>query len=377
MKNYRKWIIAIVFLGLWAAFWGFGVRLHQSCAGVEPNFLGWVSIDGYDSEGYLCQFIDMRSVLDLNSRHPVLRPLLLPVFAVASSLLDNFGPEAAKIGVLGFFAFVGAVNTLLLYLVLGRLGVGARMRIGSVLLWLSFSHVWLLGGMAESFALSIALLLSAVYLQARGVRDERVWLALAALTSGVTLTNGVKTLIAWRPERRQLVRVVCWCAAAAAVVPFVLAAKWVLVNHMTVTQGFFSIVDDARLGFIGLTLRERLWYFWQAFLCDPICLHGPIISVDSITSGYPTVWPTLAVALVLACAAVGAVLNRRHPVVRTVLLFVACDVALHVVVGWGLHEGQIYCGHWFWSLPLFVALLPKRFDWVPFALTLCVAMCPA
>ena len=33
----------------------------------------------------------------------------------------------------------------------------------------------------------------------------------------------------------------------------------------------------------------------------------------------------------------------------------AIDAALHLALFWGMREGQIYCGHWFYVLPIFWA----------------------
>ena len=49
----------------------------------------------------------------------------------------------------------------------------------------------------------------------------------------------------------------------------------------------------------------------------------------------------------------------------------AFDFLLHVVVGWGMVEAQIYCGHWLYLVPVLVAYLPGR--WWKFALAALVA----
>lgn len=346
--------------GVALVLWAFGVALHRDCRGAPVNELGWVSVAGYDSEAYLTQFTNPAYITDVNHRHPVMKPLLLPVFAVGTSLAEKVSPEAGKTGVIGCFALFGAADVVLLWLIMTSLGAALPARIASTLLWLSFAHVWLLGGMAESFGVSATLLLLCVWLRARGVRDARAWGALAVLAAGVTVTNGVKPLLAGVRDRRTLLRTVAAVAVIALAAVAAVAAKWLWIDGIAFGEGCRRVFGDIALGFTPMTPGERAWFAWNAFWCEPIVFHWDVVSRDVIRNAYSWWGPHALAAAVLVFAALGAFLNRSNGVVRTILLFVSFDVLLHVVVGWGLAEGQIYSGHWLWAVPVLVSLLPGR-----------------
>ena len=342
------------------AFWGAGVALHRACDGREPNELGWVSVDGYDSEAYLTQFTRIGYVFDVNHRHPLMKPLMSPVFAVGTAFAERIGPEAGKVAVLGCFAALATLALALLRRIVADAGADSLRTVAVIALWLSFAHVWLLGGMAESFGASTLLLLVAVRMRQTGVRDPRAWIALTAVTAGVTVTNGVKPLLAWAPGRRTLFRLALAAAACLLLASAALVAKWLLLDGYTVAQGIGFLTHDVGTGFAALTPARRVWFAWNAFCCEPLVLHGPVVSRDVLREGYSWCGPHLLVACVFALAAAGAWSRRGDGLVRFVLLSVACDVVLHLIVGWGVSEGQIYCGHWFWALPALVASAPGR-----------------
>ncbi len=139
-----------------------------------------------------------------------------------------------------------------------------------------------------------------------------------------------------------------------------LACKWLLIDGLTIPQALGFLRHDVGSGFVPMSFAKRLWFAWNSFVCQPIVLPGPIVARDTLRDAYAWIGPHLLVAAVVVLAALGAWLRRSEAIVKTVLVWLAFDVLLHVVVGWGLDESQIYCGHWFWMLPIFVSFLPER-----------------
>ncbi len=363
--------LIVLFVGLWLAFWVVGVLIHRACFGAETTHFGWVSLIGYDSEGYLNFFCNIRRLFSAMARHPLMNMVCLPVFIVCPTLADRVGLEAAKVGALGFFAAVGAAAGVLLWLTVRRLGANRCSAVVALCLWVSFAHVWLLGGLAESFGLSVAILLGVVWMVASGVSDWRAWAAMSILAGGVTVTNGIKPVLAWflsvsKEFRAKLpVRRVALVGCGLFLLGLaVLSVKWIFFDGLGVLAGAGTLVQDvnACLPESTLTVSKRMWFVWHSVWCEPMMLHGSVVAADVIDAGYTTWFPYVAGTAILSLCIWSAVLNFRRPVVRVMLAMVACDFLLHVVIGWGIVEGQIYCGHWFWAIPILIALLPGRWS---------------
>ncbi len=360
--------LIVLFVGLWLAFWACGVLIHRAAFGDALNDYAWVSLIGYDSARYLNGFCHIRRLFFVGLRHPLVMVICLPVFFVCPTIADRVGVEAAKVGALGFFAAVGAAAGVLLWTTMRRLGVSRCSAAVAFCLWLSFAHVWLLGGMAESFGLSLTALLGVVWMVARGVSNRWAWGAMVVCAGGVTSTNGIKPVLAWllsvsREQRTKLpVRRIVFIGCGLALIGFAaLAIKWMLMFGGVIV-GIVEGVRDVGTFFpaSALSLSERMWFLWHSFWCEPMMLHGSIIGVDVVKTDYATWFPHVAGAAILSLCVWSAILNFRRPVVRVMLAMIACDFLLHVVVGWGFEEGQIYCGHWFWAIPILIALLPGR-----------------
>lgn len=369
-------------IALWLLMWGVGWMIHSACAGAPMTQLGWVSIAGYDSEAYLNQACNINWLFSSSFRHPLMSLELSPIYILSATTADRLGPVAGKFCALGFFSLIGALTVLLLIVILRRLSLNGASRAAALALWLSFAHVWLLGGLAESFGPSQLLLLGVVVLLLHGVRDWRVWSALAAVSSGMTLTNGIKPLLVWMigtkgaaDRLRRLCTVAAVAAALAVVGAVVVMAKWVFLDKLGIVGGAQTIINDIAACFpqAEMTCGQRLWYAWHAFWCEPMMTHGAIIASDGPAAGYATYLPHAIAGVTLALCVASAAINFHRPIVKAVLAMVSVDFVLHVLLGWGATEGQIYCGHWFWCIPIFIALLPSKWPLLAFPLALAIA----
>ena len=357
---------------LWTAFAGVGLSLHVACRNAPKNHLGWTDIAGYDSEGYVTWFNNVGSLFQVNHRHPIIGLVLSPVTIVGSFVGERMGDEAGKCAAIVVFSLLGAVSSMLLWLIITDSGGSKPSRFGAAAIYLSFAHVWLLGGLAESFAASQLLLIVVVRMVQCQVRDGRLWLLMSVLCGGVTITNGVKPLLAWLVGGKRdaesrcarvkvLSRLAGWGAAWVAVGAFGICLKWWLVDGYGVETGVRIVADDIAACWLpqGSSFAHRLWLVWNAFWCEPMMLHGAVVGTTAVTSPYATALPHFAAGGVLVLCIVSVVRNWRHPLVWPVLAMVSVDMGLHVVAGWGLAEGQIYCGHWIWAVPILLALLPR------------------
>lgn len=369
--------MALLWGACWVAFLCSGVAIHRACLTMPSYPRYWIDLIGYDSEGLITIFYESRHVFTCFHRHPLFPQLCFPVFLVASVIGEIFGTDMMAVGVIGCFAAVGATAVLLLVLTLRRLGVCAAAIVGAVCFMLSCAHVWILGGAVESFSLSHDLFIGMLMMVAYRVHDWRAWSAMTLCAGGVTVTNVIKPVIAWLVSVPRTVRakqpvaqiIYFGCLIVLGICGYT-CIKWMCVDRIGIDGGFRIFLNDAmKYSSMGtLTFGDRLWYSWNAFWCEPFMLHGTIFN-GSIVNPYLSFIPHVAGAITLVACCVSAVMNRKMQVVRVLLLCVACDVALHLVVGWGIMEGQIYCGHWIAAVPVLLALLPRPWHFITYPLS--------
>lgn len=357
-------------VALWLGFAGVGFNILRASQDAPRNRHGWVDIAAYDSDGFLPHYTSLHGIFEVNSRHPCLKQILAPIVLVGSSVADKAGPEAGKKAVISVFALIWTFNFFLLGFVMLKAGASKVACLAAAALWLSFAHVWILGGIVESFGVSGLLMLGTLLLIIYGVRSARVWLGASLLAGAVTVTNGIKPVLAWlvagdgmqtirRIPRRTILLLVAGCSAACVLGIAFLMFKWTYVDKFGIEKGLSFVLNDIVICFPdGMTFSRRLWHIWNSFWCEPMMLHEPIVAQTAVGTPYGSLLPHVAGLGVLSLCVWSVLRHRRLPLVRAMLAMVAFDFLLHVLVGWGIEEGQIYCGHWFWIIPILVSLLP-------------------
>jgi len=350
--------------------------MHRACIDAPKNELGWTSIAGYDSEGYVTHYTCPVGIMEVNHRHPLMALATAPVTLVGLLVSFRAGCDIGTYAVLGCFALIGALTCWLLWLVMKKAGAERWPRIAAIALWVSFAHVWILGGIAELFCISIPIMLGVLLMVVCKVRDPRAWAGMTVLAGGVTVTNFIKPLAAWIVaaeglrsirglHRRIVLLILAVLVGGGILIALAVIGKWIFVDEITVRKGIDITVDQVAV-FLpkGFSLSQRLWLTWNAFWCEPMMLRESVIGQGPILHAYKTMLPHVLGAAILALCVWSAIRNFRLPVIRAALAMMFFDVVLHVIIGWGIAEGQIYCGHWFWIIPLFVALLPRRAAYV-------------
>lgn len=366
---------------LWALFSVFGVLFYEKTKTVDKRGLEFVSVSGLDGDVYLRRYCHVYSLLQFRKRHPAEAVVSAPFIVVGSSVTEKAGEEAGKIALILLAAALATATVLMLYLVVGDLGALA--------LWLSFAYVWLLASSPELMAVSQAILVGTLLLVRRCVRDLRVWTGMALLAGGTTVTNVVKPVAAWGVgafgdssairELRRHVRTVLWLGAGLLGVLLVVEVVRWLSGASSLQLELASAADYlTKWSATRFSWGERLARIWEMFFLEPMMTHGAIFGpldeatkLDLLPLGYANALPHVVGGALVGLCGWSAWRNRGDAVVRAALAMTAFDFLLHVVVGWGLIEAQIYCGHWLYVVPVLVAGLPGR--WWKFAAAALVA----
>lgn len=357
---------AVPFILLWAAFFVFGLWLRRQIPlDVPPG-----ELHGFDYNGHGELFADHRLITFTRFRHPLFGWLMSPI--------PLFGARIADVSFLAYwgylsFIFSGIVTASVwaVYRIAARVeGVGKVWAAVCAALFACFGYVRYLAAGPESFSVSMLLALAVLWwavrspfadgrrpLAGKGMYDKIVWGVLFFVATGITITQGAKVLIAYLVSRQMTKR--DWMCLAGGAAAVVLAGvgfymvKLVLLGSggRTISAAFadlFSCIPH------DLTWAQRLRML-EMFFFEPILPHGVPYSVSEITTGYSSWWQYAVCAVVYLTAAVGAWRMRGTLLVKVIAGMFCVDAAIHLVMFWGMSEAQIYCGHWFYALPILMA----------------------
>ena len=363
----------VPFLLLWAGFFCFGLWLRKQI----PLDASPGELHGFDYNGHGGLFHDYRNILFTRFRHPLFGWLMSPVF------LFGFRFSELSVGAYwGYLIFVFSgivtISIWLLYRLIAAIGGVGKLRAAVCAAgFASFGYVWYLAACPESFSISMFWAIVTLWwgvhspFAANGAGGEKhelydriVWLLIFVAATGITLTQGAKTVLAYLVARHISGKTLKALALGAAGFVFVgvlfYVIKLVLLGSGGRTIGgafaeLFSCIPQ------DLSWQDRLQMI-EVFFFEPIIPHGTEYSVSEIKVGYGRLWPYVLCALAYAVALVGAWRMRHEKLVRMVLAMFSVDAIIHLVFFWGMREAQIYCGHWFYALPILIAGAVRRRD---------------
>lgn len=389
----RTWHKIVLLIGLWAAFWCFGLWVRSQMA-VPLGVARDTEIYSFDFQEYARTFTHYCFISYGRFRHPLWGWLTAPVTLFGQGVIERFGQPAFWAYLIGFFALVGACSVSLVYGLIRRCGeatVGEALAATAV--FLSFSHVWLLSGMPETFGLAMLLALVALWWgvgsgervqkesvcigdevfkgPSAGARLDLVgWGLLAVLMGGITLTQGVKAvlgfLVAHRRSWRNRLLLVGGLGMAAVLVLLVFYIRVRIRVANNPSAAGMDAAWDTLFGCVAplsMPWREYLRNVW-IFFSEPILLRGEPFDQRMIFGGYDSIVQPVLLAILYVLVLVSALANRRHVLVKLMGAMFLVDVVIHFIARWGLTECQLYGGHWMYILPLLLGLgfqhLPRR-----------------
>ena len=355
----RNMVEIAAFALVWLALLGYGIWARRQ---IPLDALG--AMHGWDYNGLGALLADHRSLGYIRFRHPLWGCFLAPV----PLLLE-------RVAQLDYMFFWGCLSALfagfvtvglwLVYRICASLeGVGRVRAALCTGAFACFGYVRYMAAGPESYPMSMPLALGALLWLVRTGRrpvegwiDASAWGALFFFAGGTTLTQGVKIALAYLVSHRLTRRAWAWLLGGGAALltagALFYVVKLVVLGDETRTVGaafreLWSVVPQG----IGWQARLRML---EMFFCEPIVPHGVPFTVSKIVRGYASAGPYLACAAVYLLAAVGAWRLRRTVLLRAMAAMFAVDAAIHLVFFWGMEEAQIFCGHWFYVLPILCA----------------------
>lgn len=362
----RSWIVeGTVFGVLWLVYFGFGLWARRQ---FPLDAVG--AIHGWDFNGLAEILSDYRSLSFIRFRHPAFGFFLVPIPLLLGRVAQlNY---MFYWGCLSFiFAGFTTVGVWLVYRVsLALDGVGRGVAAFCTAAFASFAYVRYMAVGPESYPISMALALAALlwilYTRCHGVAaklDVVVWCALFFFAGGMTITQGAKIVLAYLVTHRLTRRAWGWLIGGGGAV-FAFGTVFYVLKLVVFGDGGRTIESAFRELWAvvpqGIGWGERLRML-EMFFFEPIIPHGVPYVESKIVVGYAGWWQYVVCGVLYLVAAFGAWRLRHAVLMRVMAAMASIDVVIHLVFFWGMEEAQIYCGHWFYLLPiLWAAAFARR-----------------
>lgn len=362
------------------------------------------NVSGFDSYTYIA--LSKWSAYYEVSRHPLLAYLVWPFAQLNQWLMPLTGKNWAVFIVALFLVLFALYSFIFMYRIFREIVL--LKRFDALLLsalFFSFGYIMLTVVVPDHFCLSMLLLTMVLYVGGargkeqgtRGVMGSWLTALLYFLTAGVTLTNGVKVLLAqWFCNGRRFFSL--RNIAIAIVLPTVLLGGIVFLENKYVAEPMHAkgrniqekrMQKDAKFRqrvegmeqrmskAIGENLGKHLFLEWadvttsrskslvDNLFGESIQLHRQNLLEDihdhrPVFVGYDLVVNYIVEALIVLLFLVGIVVGFREKFLLLCLSWFGFDMLMHLGFGFGLNEVYIMTAHWAFIIPIAIGYLLKR-----------------
>ena len=384
--------------------YNFDTFTHAQRGGFYSMFHGHVTVSGYDEYTYIT--LSKWRILYQLYRHPLLAAMFYPFSALNDWLMFEYHINFAIIIWAVIMLFCDVYSLIFLYRIEREI-IGLNRADATLLaaLFFSFAHIMISCFVCDHFGLSMMLLLMSLYLGGKYLKEKRrmpAWLTglLVLITSGVTLTNGVKpALAAWFTCGRRVFRwryllvagvlPVCllggafWYQNECVVKPDKewgerMAAKRVARDSMFLkrNEAHRQLISRNKQGQISEnplfewtdTKASRWDAVVENLFGESILLHREHLLEDvnisrPVIVRYHQAWQYAVVAIVVLLFLAGIWTGRCEKFLWLCLSWFAFDMVLHLVLGFGIIEVYIMAAHWAFVIPVATGYLLKALPW--------------
>lgn len=318
---------------------------------------------GYDTSGHLTyepMQISLNNILNWNLRHPLYRLLFLPIILINEGLL-SCGINITWQLFLATSTLLMSCSGLFIYKILRSFNLSQLDAILLLILYCSFAHIIMLCIQVDSFVMSqffcTALLLLFVKRKHNSISDSLLFIGITGTTSTNSIKFALYQLFEEKSIKKALVRFVkstfLFCLFIILTIPD-------LISRLTERPRglLYAILGDS-FNFQGSEIsRWRL--FFDNFLSEPILFHhttGIIHSFETIRLPiYPSIGYYLPILIIFFLVIISTILNYRSKIIKLFCCFFGYDIFIHFGIGYGMEEGQLFCGHWLFFIPIVIGV---------------------
>lgn len=355
-NNYIQWtvfILSILYFGIIATLF-----LLQRATDNLPEMLG------YDTSAHMMlehKMISLQHLFSWNLRHPLLNLLFFPPLLVdyLLSFFDlNYKWEIFTI----YSCLISSYTGLLLYKILSNI-CDKRTAILLLFMFYSFAHTILLSIQVDSFIFSMLFLVMLALVYITNKHNIYINNILFFTLVGTTSTNIIKFFIYSFFISRGRIK--------EALGTFFKSLFIFLCLFLLTIPDFFNRLFFQHLGlkysllaqtmdYRGTSLN-KLYLFVTNFISEPFLFHykdNLLYANDTINlPSYSSTLCNLVILIIICLSIYSIIINYKNKIVKLFIAFFSVDIFIHFVVGYGIEEGQLFCGHWFFFIPLLLGLL--------------------
>ncbi len=345
----------------------FAIIATLFCIAVLPNDTP-LGLLGYDTGKYLISeagIISPGFILAWNLRHPLYRLFLLPVTLLNEGLL-LLGINLAWPLYLLTSTFMMSCSGLFIFKTLRAIKVDDKASYLLLLLFCSFAHTIMLSIQVDSFVMSMFFCSAMTLLFVRKIHNRLSDNILFLGIVGTTSTNFVKFLFYQLMEEHSFKKAIC---------RFILSIFFfACLFSLTFRSLLFRLIEypnDFLYAILGDTLHyqvsnlNRLHFFIVNFISEPIIFHhstGIIYSFETVClPPYSSHFFYIPIFLIYSLVIISIILNRKQPIIHMFCLCFGFDLFIHFGIGYGMNEGQLFCGHWLFFIPIIIGVLFKQY----------------
>lgn len=356
-------------------------------------------VSGFDAWSYI--FMSNGKLYFEIPRHPLFAVILYPFYLINKELIAAGDTNYAMI----FMAILLIVSAYYSFIFIYRvfreiIEVGKKDSLLLSAMLYSFGMVMVSMLVPDHFCWSLFLLTMTLYLAGKAMKEKKqlsAWTIgiLSFLTGGVTLSNIAKTyLAAWFVNGK---KVFAWKNMVAMILPAILLVGTAYLIYTEIREPQFhtdkkieikahakdtlqahkdSIHHAWVLAHTGEPMKKEGFWKWtdmstsrsdalihnmmgesiqlhDSYLLDDMCVNRPTVVKYNYVFNY------IIEGIVALLFILGIIVAVRHRFFLMALSWLALDICIHFVMGFGLNEMYIMACHWIFSIPISIAYLLK------------------
>jgi len=341
---------------------------------------------GYDL--WLLSWIKEPATAAASLRHPLLQTFFIPFILLFKVLTLFINVKYAVFILCMFYMCVVSYCFVFIFRILFELlGISRLRAVLLTVLFSSFAHIMIQAFLIESFPLSLLLLILTLYISGLEIYKKEtftpyMYIVLFILTTGVTITNGVKIVVAFLFKKEAFAKKVKWMVIMgfcffALVVPVILVTKYVISNPQKIVATGAPSVKKAQPagGILGSHTPSALSFIdfkihlfqsaRQNFLEESTMFHttdfqkdidkGRDVYIQYSSPAYD--WIVLSFYVITAIL---LILSLNQQYIKLLLAVLSVDVFIHLICRFGIGEPYIYAAHWMFIIPIIWGFLYKN-----------------
>lgn len=356
-------------------------------------------VSGFDAWSYI--FMSNGKLYFEIPRHPLFAVILYPFYLINKELIAAGDTNYAMI----FMAILLIVSAYYSFIFIYRvfreiIEVGKKDSLLLSAMLYSFGMVMVSMLVPDHFCWSLFLLTLTLYLAGKAMKEKKqlsAWTIgiLSFLTGGVTLSNIAKTyLAAWFVNGK---KVFAWKNMVAMILPAILLVGTAYLIYTEIREPQFhtdkkieikahakdtlqahkdSIHHAWVLAHTGEPMKKEGFWKWtdmstsrsdalihnmmgesiqlhDSYLLDDMCVNRPTVVKYNYVFNY------IIEGIVALLFILGIIVAVRHQFFLMALSWLALDICIHFVMGFGLNEMYIMACHWIFIIPISIAYLLK------------------